>query len=293
MDTKNNNYKDYNFIENNFYELRNQICSSFESIEKSLLSGNNLNLKPGKFTKKSWKRKPDKGFTSGGGGVMSIMHGRVFEKVGVNISTVMGSFSDEMRNKIPGAKKNPNFYATGISLVAHMHSPLIPAAHFNTRFIKTTKNWFGGGSDLTPTYMERSKLVSNIFHSQLKNTCDKYNPLFYPKYKKWCDEYFYLPHRKEQRGLGGIFFDYLESDFDNDFEFVKDIGQTFLETYSKIIRSKMDKRWNDKQKRDQLLKRGRYVEFNLLYDRGTAFGLKTEGNIDAIFMSLPPMVSWT
>ena len=224
MNKKINNYKEYNFIEKNFYDLRNQICSSFESIEKSLSSGNNLKLKPGKFIKKSWKRSPDKGFTSGGGGVMSIMHGRVFEKVGVNISSVMGSFSDEMRNKIPGAKKNPNFYATGISLVAHMHSPLIPAAHFNTRFIRTTKNWFGGGSDLTPTYMERSKSVSNIFHSQLKNTCDKYDPLYYPKHKKWCDEYFYLPHRKEQRGLGGIFFDYLENDFDNDFNFVNTVS---------------------------------------------------------------------
>jgi coproporphyrinogen III oxidase len=293
MNKKNNNYKEYNFIKKNFYDLRNQICLTFENIEKSLSSGNNLSLQPGKFITKPWKRKPDEGYSSGGGGVMSVMHGRVFEKVGVNISTVMGSFTDEMRNKIPGAKDNPNFYATGISLVAHMHSPLIPAAHFNTRFIRTTKNWFGGGSDLTPTYMHRSKSVSNIFHSKLKKTCDQYNPLYYPKYKKWCDEYFYLPHRKEQRGLGGIFFDYLENNFENDFNFVKDIGQTFLESYSKIIRSKMHKEWNDKQKKDQLIRRGRYVEFNLLYDRGTAFGLKTEGNIDAIFMSLPPMASWS
>jgi coproporphyrinogen III oxidase len=190
MNKKINNDNEYKFIEKNFYNLRNQICSSFESIEKSLISGKHLSLPPGKFIKKPWIRNPDKGFSSGGGGVMSIMNGRVFEKVGVNISTVKGSFNEEMREKIPGAKENPNFYATGISLVAHMHSPLIPAAHFNTRFIRTTKNWFGGGSDLTPTYMNRSKSVSNMFHSQLKKTCDKYDPLYYPKYKKWCDDYF-------------------------------------------------------------------------------------------------------
>jgi coproporphyrinogen III oxidase len=287
-----NQYIKYKFIEKNFSNLRNQICSEFESIENNLNLKNNISLKPGKFSQKKWKRKPDEGFLSGGGGVMSIMHGRVFEKVGVNISTVMGSFTEEMKNKIPGAKKNPNFYATGISLVAHMHSPLIPAAHFNTRFIRTTKNWFGGGADLTPTYLNKSKLISNLFHSDLKKTCDNYDPLYYPKYKKWCDEYFYLPHRKEKRGLGGIFFDYLDNDFDNNYKFIKDIGQTFLKSYSKIITSKINKVWNNKQKNDQLLKRGRYVEFNLLYDRGTAFGLKTEGNIDAIFMSLPPSVSW-
>ena len=292
MSKNKNNYNQYKFIEKNFFNLRNQICSEFESIENNLSSNNKNNLNPGKFKKTTWKRKPDKGFSSGGGGVMSIMYGRVFEKVGVNISTVMGSFTKEMRDKIPGAKSNPNFYATGISLVAHMHSPLIPAAHFNTRFIRTTKNWFGGGADLTPTYLNKSKIVSKLFHADLKNTCDKYNILFYPKYKKWCDEYFYLPHRKEKRGLGGIFFDYLEDDFERDFEFVKDIGQTFLKSYSKIISKKMNTNWTKKQKMDQLYKRGRYVEFNLLYDRGTAFGLKTEGNIDAIFMSLPPNVSW-
>jgi len=292
MNKNKSNYDQYKFIEKNFFNLRDQICLEFENIENSLLNSSNNNLKPGKFKKKSWKRKADKGFTQGGGGVMSLMYGRVFEKVGVNISTVMGSFSEEMKNKIPGAKSNPNFYATGISLVAHMHSPLIPAAHFNTRFIRTTKNWFGGGADLTPTYANKSKAISNFFHNSLKKTCDNYNPLYYPKYKKWCDEYFYLPHRKEKRGLGGIFFDYLEDDFDKDYEFVKDIGQTFIKTYSKIVSDKINLSWTKKQKMDQLFKRGRYVEFNLLYDRGTAFGLKTEGNIDAIFMSLPPQVSW-
>ena len=292
MSTNKNNYNQFKFIEKNFFNLRNQICSEFEAIENDLSNNTKSNLKPGKFKKTTWKRKPDKGFSSGGGGVMSIMYGKVFEKVGVNISTVMGSFTEEMKDKIPGAKYNPNFYATGISLVAHMHSPLIPAAHFNTRFIRTTKNWFGGGADLTPTYLNKSKIVSKLFHSDLKKTCDKYNTLFYPKYKKWCDEYFYLPHRKEKRGLGGIFFDYLEDDFEQDYEFVKDIGQTFLKSYSKIISKKINNTWTKKQKMDQLYKRGRYVEFNLLYDRGTAFGLKTEGNVDAIFMSLPPNVSW-
>ncbi len=292
MSTNKNNYNQFKFIEKNFFNLRNQICSEFEAIENDLSNNTKSNLKPGKFKKTTWKRKPDKGFSSGGGGVMSIMYGKVFEKVGVNISTVMGSFTEEMKDKIPGAKYNPNFYATGISLVAHMHSPLIPAAHFNTRFIRTTKNWFGGGADLTPTYLNKSKTVSKLFHADLQKTCDKYNTLFYPKYKKWCDEYFYLPHRKEKRGLGGIFFDYLEDDFEQDYEFVKDIGQTFLKSYSKIISKKINNTWTKKQKMDQLYKRGRYVEFNLLYDRGTAFGLKTEGNVDAIFMSLPPNVSW-
>jgi len=292
MNKNNSSYDQYKFIEKNFYNLRNQICSEFESIENIISENTNISLNPGKFKRKTWKRKPDKGFLSGGGGIMSIMYGRVFEKVGVNISTVMGSFTEEMKNNIPGAANNPNFYATGISLVAHMHSPLIPAAHFNTRFIRTTKNWFGGGADLTPTYINKSKNISKRFHTNLKQTCDKYSPLYYPKYKKWCDEYFYLPHRKEKRGLGGIFFDYLENDFENDYEFVKDIGQTFIKTYSKIVKENINKTWTKKQKNDQLFKRGRYVEFNLLYDRGTAFGLKTEGNIDAIFMSLPPNVSW-
>ena len=292
MNKNNSSYDQYKFIEKNFYNLRNQICSEFESIENIISENTNISLNPGKFKRKTWKRKPDKGFLSGGGGIMSIMYGRVFEKVGVNISTVMGSFTEEMKNNIPGAANNPNFYATGISLVAHMHSPLIPAAHFNTRFIRTTKNWFGGGADLTPTYINKSKNISKKFHTNLKQTCDKYSPLYYPKYKKWCDEYFYLPHRKEKRGLGGIFFDYLENDFENDYEFVKDIGQTFIKTYSKIVKENINKTWTKKQKNDQLFKRGRYVEFNLLYDRGTAFGLKTEGNIDAIFMSLPPNVSW-
>ena len=231
MNKNKSNYNKYKFIEKNFYNLRNQICSEFEAIENQLKPQPNINLKPGKFKRKTWKRKPDKGFSSGGGGVMSIMYGRVFEKVGVNISTVMGSFTKEMRDKIPGAKSNPNFYATGISLVAHMHSPLIPAAHFNTRFIRTTKNWFGGGADLTPTYINKSKIVSKLFHADLKNTCDKYNTLFYPKYKKWCDEYFYLPHRNEPRGIGGIFFDYKKDNWEKDFSFVREVGISFTNIF--------------------------------------------------------------
>ena len=292
MNYKMKKYKKFKPIEKNFRSLRNNICDSFEKIESSLSNGPNKNLKSGKFKKSKWNRTPDKGFKSGGGGVMSLMYGRVFEKVGVNISTVFGSFSEEMKKSIPGAKKNPNFYATGISVVAHMHSPLIPAAHFNSRFITTSKSWFGGGTDLTPTNIKKSKTISKKFHSDLKNTCDNHNKLYYPKFKKWCDDYFFLPHRNEQRGIGGIFFDNLENNFENDFNFVKDVGETFLNTFISIINSKINKNWTQKQKKEQLNKRGRYVEFNLLYDRGTAFGLKTQGNIDAIFMSLPPSVSW-
>ena len=285
-------YETFKPIQDNFKNLRDQICNNFENIEKSLSNGPNIKLKPGKFKKTKWDRTPDKGYKSGGGGIMSIMYGRVFEKVGVNISTVYGSFSNEMKKSVPGAKKNPSFYATGISVVAHMHSPLIPAAHFNTRFISTSKSWFGGGTDITPVSIEKSKAISKKFHLDLKNTCDTHNKNYYPKFKKWCDEYFYLPHRNEPRGIGGIFFDNLENNFEKDFSFVKDVGQTFLNTFSDIINSKINNTWSKKQKEQQLQKRGRYVEFNLLYDRGTAFGLKTKGNIDAIFMSLPPSVSW-
>tara|TARA_A100001037_G_scaffold90032_1_gene81576 strand:- start:467 stop:1333 length:867 start_codon:yes stop_codon:yes gene_type:complete len=284
-------YKKFDHIEDNFKNLRNKICNEFENLEKCLIGGPNKNLKAGKFKKTSWKRKPDKGFKSGGGGVMSIMYGRLFEKVGVNISTVYGSFNNEMKHNIPGASDNPNFYATGISVVAHMHSPLIPAVHFNTRFISTTKNWFGGGTDLTPM-CNKSKNFSNKFHSALKKTCDLHNKEYYPKFKKWCDEYFYLSHRNEPRGVGGIFFDNLSNNFEKDFNFVKDVGNTFLNTFTSIVNLRINDCWSKKQKEAQLIKRGRYVEFNLLHDRGTAFGLKTQGNIDAIFMSLPPLVSW-
>ena len=219
------------------------------------------------------------------------MKGKVFEKVGVNISSVQGRFSTEMRKKIPGANKTGKFYATGISLVAHMHSPFIPAAHMNLRFIHTTKSWFGGGIDLTPA-IGNAKIIKKHFHSDLKQMCDYHNPSYYKRFKEWCDNYFYLPHREEARGMGGIFFDNIDKDLDKNFLFIQDVGKVFLQIFPEIIKKNMHKRWSNEQKEKQLIKRGRYVEFNLLYDRGTAFGLQTGGNIDAIFMSLPPNVSW-
>ncbi len=261
-----------------FESLRDKICAAFEDIEKEFA------LKPASFERKAWQRE------GGGGGVMSIMHGNVFEKVGVNVSTVHGEFSEQMRKQIPGAEQDPQFFATGISLVAHMCSPLVPAVHFNTRYIETTKSWFGGGSDLTPMYEDANE--SAKFHQAFKDACDKHNPDYYPDFKKQCDEYFYLKHRNEPRGIGGIFYDYLSSDFQKDFAFTKDIGRTILQIYPEIVRAKMNLAWNDQQRRHQLIKRGRYVEFNLLYDRGTSFGLATNGNVEAILMSLPPEVLW-
>ncbi len=265
-----------------FESLRNNICLAFEDIEKEFALDNNVEA--ASFERKSWKRE------GGGGGVMSIMHGNIFEKVGVNISTVHGEFSEAMRKQIPGAEQNPQFFATGISLVAHMRSPLVPAVHFNTRYIETTKSWFGGGSDLTPMYEDQMETIK--FHQAFKDACDKHNPDYYPDFKKQCDEYFYLKHRNEPRGIGGIFYDYLSNGFNQDFAFTKDVGLTILQTYPEIVRAKMNLAWNREQRRHQLIKRGRYVEFNLLYDRGTSFGLATNGNVEAILMSLPPEVLW-
>ena len=220
-----------------------------------------------------------------------IKNGTVFDKVGVNISTVSGKFNNEFRKKIPGALKNPNFWASGISIVAHMKNPKVPAFHFNTRFIVTTKSWFGGGMDMTPCIKDINQ--KKYFHSKIKNMCDIHNKKYYLEHKKNCDNYFYLPHRKEPRGDGGIFFDYLNSnDWVKDFNYTKDVGVTFLKVSSEIIKRKMFLKWNNKDKDKQLIKRGRYVEFNLLYDRGTKFGLNTNGNIEAIFMSLPPLAKW-
>lgn len=264
-----------------FKDLRDKICNSFEQIELELSSDKS----PGTFTRKPWNR------DGGGGGEMSIMKGRVFEKVGVNISTVYGEFSEEFRHHIPGASENPNFWASGISLVAHMHSPHVPAIHMNTRFITTTKKWFGGGIDLTPTiiYEEDSK----DFHNSLKQTCDKFDPNYYPKFKEECDKYFFLPHRNEPRGIGGIFYDYLNTNnWEFDFAFTKEVGNIFLDIYPKLVRRHLQKTWTQDEKEKQLIKRGRYVEFNLLYDRGTKFGLMTGGNTEAILMSLPPEVKW-
>ena len=269
-----------------FKDLRDEICRSFVEIE------NNKSIKKQiTFNQKPWDR------DGGGGGIISIMHGKVFEKVGVNISTVHGKFSKEFRQQIPGAEENGLFWASGISVVSHMCNPYVPAAHMNTRMLVTGKGdkkkiWFGGGGDLTPTFNDIES--SNIFHKDLKSICDKYDKSYYPKFKGWCDDYFYLPHREEPRGVGGVFFDYLcNEDWEKDFSFIQDIGSIFLSSYLSIIKNRLSRKFNEKDRKLLLIKRGRYVEFNLLYDRGTIFGLKTGGNTEAVLMSLPPKVSWT
>ena len=265
-----------------FAALRDDICAAFEAIEDSFAT----KQKPaGRFERKSWNR------DGGGGGEMSLMRGQVFEKVGVNISTVFGSFSDDFKAEIRGAETDGAFWASGISLVAHMQNPHVPAAHMNTRFICTSQNWFGGGGDLTPLLPDAE--AGADFHAGLKAACDRHDPDYYAKYKKWCDEYFYLPHRDEPRGAGGIFYDNLNSgDWSADFAFTQDVGRGFRDAYVDIVKSRMNKSWTDAERHQQLVRRGRYVEFNLLYDRGTLFGLKTSGNIEAILMSMPPEVRW-
>lgn len=256
-----------------FARLRDDICAEFEKIDG------------GKFVRTPWTR------TEGGGGVMSVLHGRVFEKAGVNISTVHGKFSEAFRKQIPGAEETGDFFATGISLVVHPRSPLVPAVHMNTRYIVTSKSWFGGGADLTPIFPVQKD--TDDFHAAFKTTCDAVDGAYYPKFKKWCDDYFFLPHRGEPRGVGGIFYDYLDSsDPQKDFSFTQEVGKTFLEIYPDIVRRHMNEAWTPEQREHQLIRRGRYVEFNLLYDRGTQFGLKTGGNTEAILMSLPPEVKW-
>jgi coproporphyrinogen III oxidase len=267
-----------------FADLRDKICAEFEKIEIEFDKKN-----PGKFSRKNWKRLDVSG--DGGFGEISLMKGNVFEKVGVNFSKVHGEFSEEFRKQIPGSEKDGKFWASGISLVAHMKSPLVPSVHMNTRFITTSKNWFGGGADLTPTF--EVKKDTKDFHEALKAACDKADKAYYPKFKKECDEYFFIKHRNCARGVGGIFFDYLNSgDFKNDFEFVKNVGLAFLEIFPKLVRRNMHEKWNEAQKQAQLKKRGLYAEFNLVYDRGTKFGLMTGGNPEAVLMSLPPLASW-
>ena len=276
-----------------FAELRDSLCTALETAEHEV-QGPNVSSKgePGTFQQKTWKRPASTGTNdAGGGGVMSVLRGRVFEKAGVNVSTVWGEFSEDFRGNIPGAAEDPRFWASGISVVIHPRSPLVPAAHMNTRMIVTTKGWFGGGGDLTPVFPEDEE--TQTFHRAYRNACDSHDESYYEKFKKWCDEYFYLPHRNEARGVGGIFYDNVNTgDWEKDFAFTKDVGRAFVKTYPELVRAKMDLSWTDAQRQAQRIKRGRYVEFNLLYDRGTIFGLKTGGNTEAILMSLPPDTSW-
>ena len=261
-----------------FKMIQESICHSISDLENNNIS----------FKSTRWKKNKKK--DEGGGEFRILKDGKIFDKVGVNYSKVYGKFPKNFQKKILGAKKNPSFWASGISVVMHMKNPHIPAMHFNTRYICTTQDWFGGGIDVTPSIKDENE--KKEFHKILKKMCERHNKNYYAKYKKWCDEYFYLPHRKETRGIGGIFFDYKKNNFEKDFKFTRDIGVTFQSIFEKIIRKKIKKKWTYKEKEMQYFKRGRYVEFNLLYDRGTKFGLQTGGNIDGILMSLPPLAKW-
>ena len=267
-----------NLTSNWFKMLQESICHKVNVLEKN----------QSKFRTTIWKKNSRK--DEGGGEYRILKNGKIFDKIGVNFSKVYGKFPKQLQNNIPGAKKNPNFWASGVSVVMHMKNPLIPAIHFNTRYICTTHGWFGGGIDVTPSKKDDNE--KKEFHKILKNMCNRHNKNYYAKYKKWCDNYFYLQHRKEPRGIGGIFFDYKKDNFEKDFKFVRDLGVTFEFIFQKIIEKKMRKKWTTKDKEMQYIKRGRYTEFNLLYDRGTKFGLQTGGNVEGILMSLPPVAKW-
>jgi len=265
-------------VKNWFKALQDIICRDIEELEG----------KKNIFKSKIWFRNKNK--NEGGGEFRILENGKIFEKVGVNFSEVYGKLSKKFKKKIPGTNKNANFWASGISVVMHMKNPHIPAMHFNTRYIYTSHGWFGGGMDITPCI--KDNILKKWFHNELKKTCNKHDKNYYKKYKKWCDNYFYLPHRNEPRGIGGIFFDYKKNNWEKDFSFVRDVGIAFKNISKNVVLKKKKKKWTKKQKNIQYFKRGRYVEFNLLYDRGTKFGLQTGGNIEGILMSLPPMAKW-